>query len=254
MQPTAQQQLQTPPKDPPIQAVREIRVKEDETDEKAEPLFPGSTPPDMPESLTEPSIKPKVRKREVAPLSMKLRSRDNDEEDEIPGLVEAMNQFSMPMLEVPMGETIGQVFRPWTFAEIKEVAASLPEVTDGGEEFCKRLKQFCETFRPSLYELGRVLAVRMGVDWKRVQGDLMTGLDIQPNRTELSQAYLTKFDALCLRIKGRYPRQQDPQRIAECKQQPGESASNGAFRLRGGLGGGRAGRGWSAWTNIRNDK
>ncbi|XP_036960722.1 uncharacterized protein LOC119023134 isoform X4 [Acanthopagrus latus] len=71
--------------------------------------------------------------------------------------------FQAPMVEVAGSEgRVQLVYRPWTYSDMKDAAASPPDVRNGGVEFAVQLITFCRQFKPTTAELQRLLMVQMG--------------------------------------------------------------------------------------------
>ncbi len=81
--------------------------------------------------------------------------------------------ITAPMIEVSGPDGPMMVFRPWTVTDMKEAMAHLPSPEEAGDRFSTELVTFCKEFSPTVHELRRLLAVKLGASsWHKVSGRL----------------------------------------------------------------------------------
>lgn len=134
--------------------------------------------------------------------------------------------YNLPMLEVAGGDGPRMVFRPWTETEIKEAMLHLPHPRDSGRRFAEEFRIFCQEFSPTVPELRRLLALKLGaVDWAKISGQF-------PRRRHLDCAdghnedYLQTVIAVCTAIETAFPPRMDSIKITACKQREDETVSD----------------------------
>ncbi|XP_036960086.1 uncharacterized protein LOC119022830 [Acanthopagrus latus] len=143
--------------------------------------------------------------------------------------------FQAPMVEVAGSEgRVQLVYRPWTYSDMKDAAASLPDVRNGGAEFAVQLITFCRQFKPTTAELQRLLMVQMGTTWARVAGDYPVE-DIRVENSDWASndnlVYKDVIGGLCHRIRQTFPLKLDMGKISACKQRDDELLADYLVRL-----------------------
>ncbi|XP_028980086.2 uncharacterized protein LOC114840501 [Esox lucius] len=143
-----------------------------------------------------------------------------------------------PMVEVANPSVGGDVqgpptifvYRPWSPADLKDVAASLPNPElEGGEEFNRVFLQMLEQYRPNIVEIEMVMMKALQLRWGRVKGDwpVQNG----PYNWGAGSQYRITIMALCGRIGAFFPRRMNWEKISDCKQKPGERVTDYRNRL-----------------------
>ncbi|KAM8741686.1 uncharacterized protein AB9X84_018994 [Acanthopagrus schlegelii] len=143
--------------------------------------------------------------------------------------------FQAPMVEVAGSEgRVQLVYRPWTYSDMKDAAASLPDVRNGGADFAVQLITFCRQFKPTTAELQRLLMVQMGTTWARVAGDYPVE-DIRVENSDWASddnlVYKDVIGGLCYRIRQTFPLKLDMGKISACKQRDDELLADYLVRL-----------------------
>ena len=142
--------------------------------------------------------------------------------------------WCLPMVEVagPDGLAI-LVHRPWTTSDIQAAMSHLPSPSNaGGVKFAEELLVFCREFRPTSFELRRLLMAKMGNGWAKIAGgypqqDLKM---VHPDWNNAASAvYVNTINDLCGRIEAAFPVRMDM--ISACKQEEDESVHNYLTRL-----------------------
>ncbi len=124
------------------------------------------------EEEEDPEVIPETPKEEVeeervqvAPPTKKRKTRQAVKEENV--------SIMAPMIEVSGPDGPMMVFRPWTVNDMKEAMAHLPSPEEAGDRFSTELVTFCKEFSPTVHELRRLLAVKLGVSsWHKVSGRL----------------------------------------------------------------------------------
>ncbi len=89
-----------------------------------------------------------------APPTKKRKTRQTVKEENM--------SITAPMIEVSGPDGPMMVFRPWTVNDMKEAMAHLPSPEKAGDRFSTELVTFCKEFSPTVHELRRLLAVKLG--------------------------------------------------------------------------------------------
>ncbi|KAL0199568.1 hypothetical protein M9458_002755, partial [Cirrhinus mrigala] len=105
----------------------------------------------IPETPNEEVDEKRTRRR---PQSKKRKTRNIVKEENV--------SITAPMVEVSGPDGAMMVFRPWTVNDMKEAMAHLPNPEEAGDRFSTELITFCKEFSPTMYELRRLLAVKLG--------------------------------------------------------------------------------------------
>ncbi|KAL0149951.1 hypothetical protein M9458_054743 [Cirrhinus mrigala] len=113
--------------------------------------------------------------------------------------------------------------------------AHLPNPEEASDRFSTELITFCKEFSPTMYELRRLLAVKLGAsNWHKVSGKLR-GEDyrrVSSNWTdEANTNYCTAVAELPEAIKVAFPAHVDTSRIGNCCQTREESVQDYYHRL-----------------------
>lgn len=130
----------------------------------SQPLLDESEDPDMiPETPVEKvDIRQKPTERRVTRQTVK---------EENVSVTIPPAEFQGPMLEVsgPDGPVI--VFLPWTLAEMKQAMEHLPSPEEASDKFAEELGIFCREFSPTMYELKKMMALKLGpMNWYKEKG------------------------------------------------------------------------------------
>ncbi|KAL0154410.1 hypothetical protein M9458_050303, partial [Cirrhinus mrigala] len=166
------------------------------------------------------------RTRRLPPLK-KRKTRNTIKEENV--------SITAPMVEVSGPDGAMMVFRPWTVNDMKEAMAHLPNPEEAGDRFSIELITFCKEFSPTMYELRRLLAVKLGASkWHKVSGKLR-GEDyrrVSSSWTDETNAnYCTAVVELVEGIKVAFPVRVDTSRIGNCCQTREESVQDYYHRL-----------------------
>lgn len=128
------------------------------------------------------------------------------------------------------------VYRPWTVQDMKEAMCHLPDPSDSGTRFADELLVFCQEFSPTMRELHRLLAVKMGAaNWHKVSAEAGNGQECResPNWENVANmAYTAAVKRLCDAIlKMAFPPRCDPTKLSDCVQKRDESVQDYHARL-----------------------
>ncbi|XP_034143259.1 uncharacterized protein LOC114828859 [Esox lucius] len=122
------------------------------------------------------------------------------------------------------------VYRPWSPADLKDVAVSQPNPDlEGGEEFNRVFLQMLEQYRPNIVEIEMVMMKALRLRWGRVKGDwpVQNG----PYNWGAGSQYRITIMALCGRIGAFFLRRMNWEKISVCKQKLGERVTDYRNRL-----------------------
>ena len=127
------------------------------------------------------------------------------------------------------------VHRPWTTSDIQAAISHLPSPSNaGGVKFAEELLVFCREFRPTSFELRRLLMAKMGNGWAKIAGGYPQQ-DLRMVHTDWDNAanavYMNTINNLCRRIEAAFPVRMDMTNISACKQEEDESVHNYLTRL-----------------------
>ncbi|XP_059415289.1 uncharacterized protein LOC132151098 [Carassius carassius] len=136
------------------------------------PTAPWADPEWRQETEEEPEISPETPNEEIeeeivrrAPPAKKRKSRQTAKKENV--------SITAPLIEVLGPDGPVMVFRPWTMIDMKEAMAHLPSPYEAGDKFSTELVTFCQEFSPTVHELRRLLAVKLGAtSWHKVSGEL----------------------------------------------------------------------------------
>ncbi|XP_042584307.1 uncharacterized protein LOC122138010 [Cyprinus carpio] len=139
------------------------------------------------------------------------------------------------MLEVSGPEGPIMVFRPWTVTDMREAMAHLPSPDEAGDKFSTELVTFCQEFSPTVHELRRLLAVKLGAtSWHKVSGKLQKE-DCRREHCEWGHRdnadYRRAVEELAEAIKTAFPARVDTAKIGNCCQSRDESVQDYYNRL-----------------------
>ncbi|KAF4103681.1 hypothetical protein G5714_016564 [Onychostoma macrolepis] len=118
---------------------------------------------------------------------------------------------------------------------MKEAMAHLPSPEEAGDKFSTELFTFCQEFSPTVHELGRLMAVKLGASsWHKVSERLQK----EDSRREHSKwehrhnlEYRTAVEELAEGIKVAFPACVDTAKIGNCCQNREESIQDYYHRL-----------------------
>ncbi|XP_058616613.1 uncharacterized protein LOC131530382 isoform X2 [Onychostoma macrolepis] len=195
------------------------------------PKRPTAPQTDEEEMEEDPNMIPESPQEEEvayrAPRAKKRKTRQTVKEENV--------SVTAPMIEVsgPAGPMM--VFRPWTVADMKEAMAHLPSPDEAGDRFSSELVTFCKEFSPTVYELKRLLAVKLGASsWHKVSGRL-PGEDYRRGHTEWGHRdnleYRAAVEELAESIRTAFPARVDTAKIGNCCQNREESVQDFYHRL-----------------------
>ncbi|KAL0152324.1 hypothetical protein M9458_052047 [Cirrhinus mrigala] len=204
-----------------------------------QPVMPTAPYPQMgavggQEEEGDPEIIPETPNEEVKeertcrlPPSKKRKTRNTVKKDNV--------SITALMVEVSGPDGVMMVFRPWTVNDIREAMALLPNPEEAGDRFSTELVTFCKEFSPTMYELRRLLAVKLGAsNWHKVSGKLR-GEDyrrVSSNWTDEANAiYCTAVAELAEAIKVAFPACVNTSKIGNCCQTREESVQDYYHRL-----------------------
>ncbi len=127
------------------------------------------------------------------------------------------------------------VFKPWTVNDMKEAMTHLPSPDEAGDKFSAELVTFCQEFSPTVHELRRLLAVKLGaLSWHKVSGKLQRE-DCQREHSDWEHRanveYRTAVAKLSGAIKIAFPACVDTAKIGNCCQSIQESVQDYYHRL-----------------------
>ncbi len=136
------------------------------------PKRPTAPQAEEEEEEEDPEVIPETPNEEVeeervliAPPTKKRKTRQAVKEEN--------ESIMAPMIEVSGPDGPMMVFRPWTVNDMKEAMAHLPSPEEAGNRFSTELVTFCKEFSPTVHELRRLLAVKLGASsWHKVSGRL----------------------------------------------------------------------------------
>ncbi|XP_030018481.1 uncharacterized protein LOC115438785 isoform X1 [Sphaeramia orbicularis] len=136
----------------------------------------------------------------------------------------------MPMVEVSGPDGPILVFRPWTFADLKENAAFLPNPVDDGAKFATELRTFCQEHRPTGVELRRLLGGKMGPSDLAKIRDKIPRDDLRVQQTEWAHAenavYREAVEKLCTALTEVFPSRGSLTALRALKQRPDEAVED----------------------------
>lgn len=193
------------------------------------PTAPWAEPEWRRETEEEPEIIPETPNEEIeeeivrrATPTKKRKTRQIVKEENV--------SVTAPMLEVSGPEGPIMVFRPWTVTDMREAMAHLPSPDEAGDKFSTELVTFCQEFSPTVHELRRLLAVKLGAtSWHKVSGKL------QKEDCELGHRdnadYRRAVEELAEAIKIAFPARVDTAKIGNCCQSRDESVQDYYNRL-----------------------
>lgn len=117
------------------------------------------------------------------------------------------------------------VQRQWTAEDIKELSKELPNVRKNAAKFGKALKNFCRAYRPTGFEIQRILSrsLRAG-EMTEISKDLPDfDLTADDPVYEHNSAYIIAVDTLTKTLKKMFKQTLNMDRVHACKQKQGES-------------------------------
>ncbi|XP_049331043.1 uncharacterized protein LOC125799112 isoform X2 [Astyanax mexicanus] len=149
--------------------------------------------------------------------------------------------FVGPMVEVAGHEGPMLVHRYWTEKDILEVSTGLPDPQQvGGRKFGNEFENFCISCRPTANEIKRILMRKLGSSYCKIdrgwpQQDIRLG-DVQWNRDpaadpDVNLEYRNMIRDLKERLVAAFPLHVNMGKIAECKQEDGETVQDYMVRL-----------------------
>ncbi|KAF4097009.1 hypothetical protein G5714_022978 [Onychostoma macrolepis] len=127
------------------------------------------------------------------------------------------------------------VFRPWTVTDMKEAMVHLPSPDEAGEIFSTELVTFCKEFSPTVHELRRLLAVKLGASsWHKVSGRLQRE-DCRREHNEWEHRhnleYRTAVEELAESMRTAFPARADTSKIGNYCQNREENVQDYYHRL-----------------------
>ncbi len=143
--------------------------------------------------------------------------------------------ITAPMIEVSGPDEPIMVFRPWTVTDMKEAMAHLLSPEEAVDRFSTELVTFCKEFSPTVHELRRLLAVKLGASsWHKVSGRLQRE-DCWRENSEWEHRhnleYRTAVEELAEGIRTSFPARVDTSKIGNCCQNREESVQDYYHRL-----------------------
>ncbi len=158
----------------------------------------------------------------VAPPTKKIKTRQAVKEENV--------SIMAPMIEVSGPDGPMMVFRPWTVNDMKEAMAHLPSPEEAGDRFSTELVTFCKEFSPTVHELRRLLAVKLGASsWQKVSGRLQRE-DCRREHSDWEHRhnleYRTAVEELAGGIRTSFPARVDTSKIGNCFQSREESVQD----------------------------
>ncbi|XP_035386294.1 uncharacterized protein LOC118242111 [Electrophorus electricus] len=145
------------------------------------------------------------------------------------------------MVEVSGPEGVIMVHRHWTTDDIMKVADGLSKPGDiGGRRFGQELMAFVQSCRPTQVELRRLLMIRLGPQYNRIDrnwgnGDVRLHLpewNAPPQgQPDLNGPYREMIRGLIERVETAYPTTINTDVIASCKQKDDEPIADFLVRL-----------------------
>uniref|UniRef100_A0A9J8CJW6 ribonuclease H n=1 Tax=Cyprinus carpio carpio TaxID=630221 RepID=A0A9J8CJW6_CYPCA len=161
------------------------------------------------------------------PPSKKIKTRQTVKEENV-SITASMIDGSGP--DGPM-----MVFRPWTVNDMKEAMAHLPSPDEAGDKCSAELVTFCQEFSPTMHELRRLLAVKLGASsWHKVSGKLQRE-DCRREHSDwehrANAEYRKAVTELAGAIKIAFPARVDTAKIGNCCQTREEPVQDYYHRL-----------------------
>lgn len=139
------------------------------------------------------------------------------------------------LFEVPSTAGSQLAFQPWTYADMKEFMARLPDPATSGLKFADELKFFCQECKPTLLQLRRLLFFKMGLsDWSKLSDTFPTSTasPAHPDwEHDENMAYREAIRALCDAVKAAFPAKVDAAKIVNCRQGRDETVEQYYDRL-----------------------
>ncbi|KAK1806277.1 hypothetical protein P4O66_000155 [Electrophorus voltai] len=146
-----------------------------------------------------------------------------------------------PMVEVSGPEGVIMVHRHWTADDIMKVADGLSKPGDiGGRRFGQELMAFVQSCRPTQAELRRLLMIRLGPQYNRIDRNWVDG-DVRlhlpewnappQGQPDLNGPYREMIRGLIERVETAYPTTINTDVIASCKQKDDEPVADFLVRL-----------------------
>ncbi|XP_035390978.1 uncharacterized protein LOC118242743 [Electrophorus electricus] len=144
------------------------------------------------------------------------------------------------MVEVSGPEGVIMVHRHWTTDDIMKAADGLSKPGDiGGRRFGQELMAFVQSCRPTQAELRRLLMIRLGLQYNRIDRNWVNG-DVRlhlpewnappQGQPDLNSAY-REIRGLIERVEAAYPTTVNTDVIAACKQRDDEPVADFLVRL-----------------------
>ncbi|KAJ7987878.1 hypothetical protein DPEC_G00331160, partial [Dallia pectoralis] len=145
------------------------------------------------------------------------------------------------------------VYRPWSPADLRDVASTLPDPeTEGGEEFVRVFLQIVNQYRPTSVEIETILMKALQLKRGRVKRNWPSERNIMFNWDAHSN-YRSAVEQLSTGLIAAFPKRMNWEKISDCKQTLGEKVSDyrnrleKAFELHSGMGKRPDGDEESAW-------
>ncbi|XP_057182604.1 uncharacterized protein LOC130549403 [Triplophysa rosa] len=138
--------------------------------------------------------------------------------------------FQAPMVKISGPEGPIMVYRPWTVSDMKEAMTHLPDPFDSGKRFAEEPLIFCQEFSPTMPELRRLLAVKMGpANWHKVSAEAGNGQERREHtnwNNDENRPYTVAVTTLCNAIKTAFPARLDLTKVSDCMQKKDESVQD----------------------------